>query len=409
MTEPSASPASIASPGHARALATVWFTLFLDLVSFGIVIPVLPFYAKSTGASEGLVALLATAYSAAQFVMSPVLGRLSDRHGRRPVMLISIAGSTLAMLTLGFAQALWMLFLARTISGVCNANVSTAHAYVADRVPPAQRARYMGMMGTAVGLGFIVGPSLGGLLARDDFPQLPFFIGAGLSLVNFLMALAWLPESHRAGASAGPPPARPSLLAVARDRAFWRGQIGAMVLIYFGFFCAFSAMEATFALFTEACHGWGEAETGKFFAFVGTIIVLFQGVIVGRAVASIGERRSLALGLTLSATGFALLCASPSWPWVLAGGVFTAGGNGLIMPSMSALVSRNSTSDNQGTHAGFAQSAGALGRIVGPMIAGGLFELIGPRAPMGSSATLVLVVCLVVLALVHEPRPEAGR
>ena len=408
MTEPSpASPG--APPGHTRALATVWFTLFLDLVSFGIVIPVLPFFAKSTGASEGLIALLATAYSAAQFVMAPVLGRLSDRHGRRPVMLISIAGSTMAMLTLGFAQALWMLFLARTISGVCNANVSTAHAYVADRVAPNQRARYMGMMGTAVGLGFIVGPSLGGLLAREDMPQLPFLVGAGLSLINFLMALVWLPESRRPGASDEPAPPRPHLLAVARDRAFWRGQIGAMVAIYFGFFCAFSAMEATFALFTEACHGWGEAETGKFFAFVGIVIVLFQGFIVGRAVASVGERRSLALGLMMSAFGFALLCVSPTTLWVVLGGLFTAGGNGLIMPSMSALVSRNSTSDNQGTHAGFAQSAGALGRIFGPMLAGGLFELIGPRAPMGSSAVLVVVVCLVVLALVRETRPDAGR
>lgn len=388
---------------------TVWFTLFLDLVSFGIVIPVLPFYAKSTGASEGLIALLATAYSAAQFVMSPVLGRLSDRHGRRPVMLISIAGSTLAMFTLGLAQSLAMLFLARTISGVCNANVSTAHAYVADRVPPNQRARYMGMMGTAVGLGFIVGPSLGGLLARPDWPQFPFFVGAGLSLLNFLMAVLWLPESHRARALTGPPPPRPSLLAVARDPAFWRDQIGVMVAVYFGFFCAFAAMEATFALFTEASFGWGEGETGKFFAFVGTIIVLFQGVIVGRAVATIGERRSLALGLTMSATGFSLLCISPSWLWVLLGGFFIAGGNGLIMPSMSALVSRNSTSDNQGINAGFAQSAGALGRIVGPVIAGLLFELIGPRAPMGASSIVVVLVCVMVLGRVHEARPEAGR
>jgi DHA1 family tetracycline resistance protein-like MFS transporter len=404
-------PAEPPPSGHTRALATVWFTLFLDLVSFGIVIPVLPFYAKSTGASEGLIALLATAYSAAQFVMSPVLGRLSDRHGRRPVMLISIAGSTMAMLTLGFAQALWMLFLSRTISGVCNANVSTAHAYVADRVPPHQRARYMGMMGTAVGLGFIVGPSLGGLLARADWPQFPFFVGAALSLLNFLMAVMWLPESHRprAAAVAGPPPPRPSLLVVARDPAFWRSQIGVMVAVYFSFFCAFAAMEATFALFAEACFGWGEQENGRYFAFIGTVIVLFQGFIVGRAVSTIGERRSLALGLTLSTAGFLTLCASPSWPFVVLGGFFIAGGNGLIMPSMSALVSRNSTSENQGINAGLAQSAGALGRIAGPMIAGVLFEVIGPRAPMGSSALLVVLVCLMVLARVHEARPEAGR
>lgn len=410
MTELAAPPAPAPEQSHARALATVWFTLFLDLVSFGIVIPVLPFYAKSTGASEGLVALLATAYSAAQFMMSPVLGRLSDRHGRRPVMLISIAGSTLAMITLGFATSLWMLFLARTISGVCNANVSTAHAYVADRVPPAQRARYMGMMGTAVGVGFIVGPSVGGLLSRDDFPQLPFFFAAGLSLINLLMAFVWLPESHRPErAAAGPPPPRASLWQVASDPLFWRGQIGVMVLVYFGFFCAFATMEATFALFTEACFDWGAREAGKFFAFVGTIIVLFQGVLVGRAVASFGERRTLIAGLCLSATGFALLSSAPNGWWIPFAGIFIAGGNGFIMPSMSALVSRNSTSADQGQNAGFAQSAGALGRIVGPAIAGGLFELIGPRAPMASAATIVLVVCLTVSALVREPRGDLSR
>mgnify|MGYP002777829215 FL=1 len=406
---PAHEPAPAPAQSHTRALATVWFTLFLDLVSFGIVIPVLPFYAKSTGASEGVVALLATAYSAAQFLMSPVLGRLSDRHGRRPVMLISIAGSTLAMLTLGFATSLWMLFLARIISGVCNANVSTAHAYVADRVPPAQRARYMGMMGTAVGVGFILGPSIGGLLSREDFPQLPFFFAAALSLVNFLMAVVWLPESHRAAPASGPPKPRPSLWQVASDPAFWRGQIGVMVVVYLCFFGAFATMEATFALFTEACFGWGAKETGKFFAFVGTIIVLFQGVVVGRAVASFGERRTLIAGLCMSAIGFTILSLAPSSLFVPLGGIFIAGGNGLIMPSMSALVSRNSTSEDQGTNSGFSQSAGALGRILGPALAGLLFELIGPRAPMASAATIVLVVCLTVFARVREPRPDVGR
>lgn len=394
-------------PSHGRALATVWFTLFLDLVSFGIVVPVLPFFAKSTGASEGVVALLATAYSAAQFVMSPVLGRLSDRHGRRPVMLISVAGSCAAMLTLGFAQALWMIFLARLVSGVANANVSTAHAYVADTVPPAQRARYMGMMGTAVGLGFILGPTIGGALAFDDMPQLPFLFAAGLSFVNLMMAFFWLPESHRPRAAQAT--ARPSLFQVAGTREFWRGQIGVMVAVYFGFFAAFATMEATFALYTEALFSWGPGETAKYFAYIGTIIILFQGVLVGRAVAALGERRTLMAGLCLSATGFTVICAAPSSMWLVLAGIGIAGGNGLIMPSMSALVSRSSTSDNQGTHSGFAQSAGALGRIVGPMLAGGLFEAIGPRAPMGSAALVVLSVLVVVMLRVSEPRPDAGR
>ena len=244
MTDPAdevhAAPAATPpSPGHVRALATVWFTLFLDLVSFGIVIPVLPFYATHFGAAAWVVTLLSTGYSAAQFVMAPVLGRLSDRHGRRPVMLISIAGSVAAMLTLGFAQALWMVFLARIISGVCNANVSTAHAYVADRVAPSQRARYMGMMGTPVGLGFIFGPSIGGLLSRPDWPELPFLVGAGLSAINWLMAFLWLPESHRPTRTPGPPPPRASLLKALTRREFWRAQLGVLVLVSFGFFVFF--------------------------------------------------------------------------------------------------------------------------------------------------------------------------
>lgn len=409
---PSVAASGVEPPtGHGRALATVWFTLFLDLVSFGIVIPVLPFYATHFGAAAWMVTLLATGYSAAQFVMAPVLGRLSDRHGRRPVMLISIGGSVLAMLVLGFAWALWMVFLARIVSGICNANVSTAHAYVADRVPPAQRARYMGMMGTAVGLGFIVGPSIGGLLSWEGHEELPFLVGAGLSVVNWLMAFFWLPESHRPSRGATAAPAagrRPSLIRALGQPAFWRTQLGVMVLVGFGFFVAFSAMEATFALFTEARFGWTARETGKFFSLIGVVIVVAQGVIVGRAVAALGERRTLIVGLCSLAFGFTMLALAPVW-WILPlAGVFIAGGNGLIMPSFSALVSQNSNADNQGVNIGLTQSGGALGRILGPMIAGGMFELVGPGAPMASGACVAGSVAVLVLLLVHESRTKIG-
>ncbi len=409
--EPAPAPPSAPEPpsGHARALATVWFTLFLDLVSFGIVIPVLPFYATHFGAAAWMVTLLSTGYSAAQFVMAPVLGRLSDRHGRRPVMLISIAGSVAAMLTLGFAGALWMVFLARIISGVCNANVSTAHAYVADRVPPAQRARYMGMMGTAVGLGFIFGPTVGGLLSRPDMPQLPFLVGAGLSAVNWLMAFFWLPESHRPARLAGPPPPRPSLLRALGQAEFWRTQLGVLVLISFGFFLAFAAMESTFALYTEAEFQWTARETGKYFSLIGVVIVLVQGLVVGRAVSSFGERRTLCVGLFTLATGFAAAALMP-FGWLLPlAAVFIAGGNGLIMPSLNALISRNSTPETQGVNIGLTQSAGALGRILGPMIAGGAFEMIAPAAPMLTGSVIAVAVGMVCVLLVRELRPDVAR
>ena len=396
-------------PGHARALATVWFTLFLDLVSFGIVIPVLPFYATHFGAPAWVVTLLATGYSAAQFVMAPVLGRLSDRHGRRPVMLISIAGSVAAMLTLGLATALWMVFLARIISGMCNANVSTAHAYVADRVPPHQRARYMGMMGTAVGLGFIFGPSIGGLLSRPDHPELPFLVGAGLSALNWTMAFFWLPESHRPGRSLGPPPRRVPLIRVVGDREFWRSQLGVLVLVSFGFFFAFAAMESTFALYTEAAFAWTARETGQFFSLIGAVIVIVQGAVVGRAVASFGERRTLIFGLCSLSFGFAATSLAPAG-WVLPFvAVFIAGGNGLIMPSLNALISRNSTADSQGVNMGLTQSGGALGRIFGPMLAGAMFELVAPGAPLATAAVMGVAVAFVAFALIRELRPDAGR
>lgn len=382
----------------------MWFTLFLDLVSFGIVIPVLPFYATHFGAAAWVVTLLATAYSAAQFVMAPVLGRLSDRHGRRPVMLISIAGSVAAMLTLGFAEALWMVFAARIISGICNANVSTAHAYVADRVPPMQRARYMGMMGTAVGLGFIFGPSLGGLLSRPEHPELPFLVGAGLSAVNWVMAFFWLPESRRPAAVGPPAPRRPLLLLV-RDREFWGTQLGVLVLVMLGFYLAFAAMESTFALYTEAAFAWTARENGKYFSLIGVVIVLVQGLVVGRAVATFGERRTLITGLCLLSFGFgATALATAGWMMPLVA-VFTAGGNGLIMPSLNALISRNSTPESQGVNMGMAQSAAALGRIVGPMIAGTMFELVAPGAPLATGAVVAAVVCVVTVALVRDVRP----
>ena len=416
MTEPvleaqatPAAPGPSPSPGHGRALATVWFTLFLDLVSFGIVIPVLPFYATHFGAAAWVVTLLSTGYSAAQFLMAPVLGRLSDRHGRRPVMLISIAGSVAAMLTLGFAQALWMVFLARIISGVCNANVSTAHAYVADRVAPAERARYMGMMGTAVGLGFIFGPSIGGLLSRPDWPELPFLVGAGLSAINWLMAFLWLPESHRPTRAPGPPPPRPSLLRALMQAEFWRAQLGVLVLVTFGFYVAFAAMESTFALYTEAAFRWTAKETGQFFAFIGVIITVVQGFVVGRAVSSFGERRTLMIGLCSLSLGFAFASAAPAaWLLPLAGACI-AGGNGLIMPSLNALISRVGNAENQGMNIGLTQSAGALGRILGPALAGGMFELIAPGAPMATASAVALAVCLLTFVLVREPRPDAGR
>lgn len=378
------------------AFATIWLALFLDLLAFGIIIPVLPFYATHHGASPAVVSLLSTTFSFAQFVMSPVLGRVSDQFGRRPVMLVSIAGSIASMLVLGFAGALWMVFLARLVSGACNANVSTANAYVADRVPPRDRARYMGMMGSAIGLGFVFGPALGGVLSTADHPELPFLFAAGLAALNWIMAFFLLPESHK---PSGVVVARP---AMAPWRAFGRladvrgTPLAAMVVVAFGFFFAFAAMESTFALLTAARLGWDAQHNGYIFSWIGVCLAGSQGLLLPRVIRRFGERRTLVIGLVVQASGLVIAGLGGSVLAIIAASTFIASGNGLVSPSTSAIVSRLSTAEDQGLNLGIVQSAAALARIIGPAVAGLLFEHVAHGAPMLLGATIVVLVVLFV-------------
>ncbi len=389
------------------ALATVWFTLFLDLVAFGIIIPVLPYYAEAFGATPKVVTLLSTTFSLAQFAFAPVLGRLSDRHGRRPVMLISIAGSCVAMLTLAWAHALWMVFLARALGGVSNANISTAHAYVADQVPPAQRAKYMGLMGSAIGLGFVFGPAIGGLLSDPAHPELPFYVGAALAAANWIMAFILLPESRTAKARASAAlRQRPRLLQAIRG-SLWGTPVGWLVLLYFGFFAVFAAMESTFALFCEAVFGWGSRQTGYLFALIGVVILLTQGVLVGRFVAWLGEKRTMLVGFLILALGLGAAAFAPSVAVLALGSAGIAMGNGLVTPAMSSLVSQHTAAEDQGWAQGLAQSAASFARIGAPIAAGILFELVGPGIPMAvGSLLLVAVILPTAAAKVVPPRVE---
>ncbi len=391
------------SPPNVRAFATIWVTLFLDLLGFGIVIPVLPFYATEHGASPAVVALLATTFSLAQFVMSPVLGRLSDMHGRRPIMLLSIAGSCASMLVLGFAGALWMVFLARLVSGICNANVSTANAYIADRVPPAERARYMGMMGSAIGMGFVFGPAVGGLLSTEDFPELPFFVAAGLAAINFGMAWWWLPES-RAPQHAGPRRSVSPWSALLRLRELRGTAFGALAVVSFGFFIAFSAMESTFALLTEVRLNWTARDTGYCFSLVGACIAFSQAVLLMRLVRRFGEKRTLVFGMCVQALGLTVIGLSTVVPPMVIGAALLATGNGLVSPATSAMVSRLSSPEDQGLNLGVIQSVSALARIFGPAVAGLLFEHVAPGAPMFVGAFVVIAVLLVMSGRIETPK-----
>lgn len=439
LEEPSAAPPPMSEADKRRALMTVAFTLFLDLAGFGIILPILPYYAESMNASATMVALLSTTFSAAQFVMSPVLGRISDRYGRRPIMLVSIAGSALAALVLGFATALWLVFVARLVAGSSKANVSTAHAYVADLVPQEQRAKYMGMMGAAMGLGFVFGPGIGGMLALHS-PHMPFFVSAGLSAVNFLMAAKWLPETHfpQAKRDTGHAPAASQISLRTRHKLLspegMREVVGKLrgthmawlIAIAFGFYISFAGMESTMALFTEHLFDWGAPETGVFMTFIGVNMVIFQGLLVGRAVDRMGEAKTLALGLLCLAIGLPLLggvdhishwlgldpttaegaASTSSLVFMAVGGVLLSGGNGLSNATLSALVSRVSSPEEQGWNMGLKESASSLARVCGPALAGPLFQHVDEGAPMLLAGLVALVNFKVALFLRARMRRE---
>jgi DHA1 family tetracycline resistance protein-like MFS transporter len=381
------------------AFATVFITLFLDLVAFGIVIPVLPYYAEHFGASPSVVTLLSTSFSLSQLAMAPVLGRWSDRFGRRPVLLVSIAGAAASQLTVGLAHSLWLVFLGRLVSGASSASVATAQAYVADRVAPIHRAKYMGMMGSAIGLGFIFGPALGGVLSTPEHPELPFLVAAGLSAANFLLALWLLPESRRAAVTVSERSSR-----WAHIKTIFRGsQLAALVVVSFLYFTAFSAMESTFALLMERRLEWTARETGLLFTGIGVVIFLTQGIAVGRVVAWIGERITLVAGILVLVVGLCTTGTSTTVLGMVLGAAGIACGNGLVSPSITAIVSRSSSADEQGLNIGVNQSAAALARIVGPTSAGFLFEHVGHGVPMLGGAGVLVIAAIVVLASVRQP------
>jgi len=380
-----------------RALYAVAFTVFLDLVGFGIILPVLPYFAEELGASPAVVALLATAFSLAQLAMSPVLGRLSDRFGRRPVLLVSVAGSVVSSLILGFASSVVWVFASRVIAGMSKANVSTAHAYAADLVAPERRAAVMGRLGAAASMGLVVGPGIGGLLAVERMPTLPFLVTAGLSLVNLLLVWRWVPEirARRRAPKATAQRSPVNEPEQGRYTAFVR-----LVTVNFLFFVGYASVQSTFALFTKRAFGWGSWETGHLLMLMGASMALTQGLAVKRVVLRFGEMGAALLGLVAFFVGAAALGASVaarSAVAVIVGSILMVIGVGLVQTSLSALVSSLARADEQGLKLGLRDASSALGRILGPIVGGLVFEAVGvawPSVVAGAGALAGLVITI---------------
>ncbi len=377
-------------------LAIVFATVLLDLVGFGIVIPLLPLYAQGFGAGPVTVAALLAVYSAMQFLFAPWWGRVSDRHGRRPVLLVGLFGSAASYALCGAAGGVATLLAARALGGFMGANVGVAQAYVADVSPPEGRARAMGMIGAAFGLGFILGPALGGALAGFG-PAVPFFAAAALTLANALLALRLLPESLPASARAAAPA---SAGLVARLRTL-KGSAGAPVRTPYaaGFLLtlAFAAAEGTLSLWARARWGMGPREVAILFTYLGVVSVVAQGWGVARLTRRLGERRTAMVGLGVLAAGMAALAAAPSLAALALALAALAFGQGMASPSLSSWVSRAGGPAEQGRLLGVHQSLGALARVAGPLAGGLALAHLGVAAPFLAGAALALAALAVLV------------
>ena len=372
-------------------LVIIFITVFIDLLGFGIIIPLLPFYAESFGATALTVGLLSTSFSLMQFAFSPIWGRLSDRIGRKPIILLGLMGSCVSYLMLALSTSLPLVFVARIVGGVAGANIPTAQAYIADITTPENRAKGMGLLGAAFGLGFIFGPALGGVLSRIS-PSTPMWCASALCLANFAAAWFLLPESRTA---------TDATIGLARIEALRRAvahpRIVLLLALYFIVTAAFSGFEATFALFSERRFGFTGATIGFLFAFVGIVLALVQGVLVGRVVKWMGEARLIPVAILVIAIGLGLVPLSWTVSMLMLAIGVIAVGMGLNSPSLSSMLSRLSDPNDQGGILGLASSLSSLGRVVGPVWGGFLFDHFGIAMPFLSGATIMLTAFAVSL------------
>ncbi len=373
----------------------LFLVVFVDLIGFGVIIPLLPFYGEHFAASPAVVGLLMATYSFTQFLSAPILGRLSDRVGRRPVLSISLAGAAASYLLLAYAGNLWMLFAARAVGGIMAGNISTAFAYVADVTAPQNRAKGMGMIGAAFGLGFIFGPAIGGLLAGSDPAHAdyrsPALVAFALSLTALALCLTVLKESL-------PPEARTDRSGATSSRWQWLSQAlrepGIKLIIVMSFLAtfAFSGMETTFAMWSRRQFGWGPEQNGYLFAYVGIMSALIQGGLVGRLAHTFGERRLVAVGAFLLAAGMLVVPFAGSLTLLLAAMAAIAAGFSMVTPSLNSLLSLQVASGSQGGMMGVSRSATTLARIVGPSFAGSLFYVLGKDWPFFAAAAIMIAV-----------------
>jgi DHA1 family tetracycline resistance protein-like MFS transporter len=377
-----------------KPLAIIFLTIFVNLVGFGIIIPLLPFYAQTFGASPLVIGLLFASFSLSQLVAAPVLGDVSDRWGRRPVLVFSLLGTVVSFVMLALAHSLALLFAARIVDGLSGGNITTARAYIADITTEENRAKAFGVLGAAFGLGFIVGPGLGAAFSHISYTA-PIWAAAAITVVATALAYFWLPETvHRAHAG-GRSPWR------ALADLTGRSHLRTLFTIDFVYWSAFAVYQTTFALFGARRFGFDAAHTGYLLSVFGFLGVLVQGGLVGPIVASVGERNTLVAGLLFAAIGWGGSALTHTLAVFVAMLVPGAIGIGLTNATLSSLISKAASRAEQGRVQGAAGALESLGRTIGPVWGNGTLQKFGEGAAYGSAALSLLAIS--ALAMTYRP------
>jgi multidrug resistance protein len=390
-------------------LAIIFLTIFIDLIGFGIVLPLLPFYAQDYGATPAIIGLLVAIHPAMQFLFGPIWGRLSDRIGRRPILLLGLVGSGLSYMIFGLATNLTWLFASRIMQGIAGANIPVAQAYIADSTDAENRTRGMGLVGAAFGLGFIAGPAIGGVLVNFGY-AIPGFFAAALSLANAGAAYFYLPESlsaanrKKAGAALG----ATGLAQRARTAAAFARQpaIGTLMVIYALATFVFAAFTTVFPLWIGHRLGYDAQHAGYLMAYLGLLMAIVQGRMIGPMARSLGERRLLVTGTLTLVAAYALLPLAGGLVLLCGVLVLVALGSGLNWPTATSLASQYAPDDRQGAVLGVMQSLSALGRTFGAAWAGWVFGNWTPAAPFALNALIMsLAAAFAVVFMIKAPKP----
>lgn len=394
-----------------RVTGLVFLTVFIDFLGLGVLLPVIPFLVSRFEQSAVAVGVLGAAFALSQFIATPILGAISDRLGRRPVLICSLIGSAVGYAVLGAAGALWVMVIARVIDGVTGANVSTAQAALADITAPEKRSRAFALIGVAVGLGFVLGPVFGGVLSTSVGITAPVFVAGGLSLSAGVFAWFNLTETLHAGARRSGRVRGREINPLAHIGSVWRVpgvRWGALALVCAG--VPFAGLSSNLGVYMDRVFAMGPRDAGWLFTWMGVVTMLVQGVVVRPLSGKVDDRVLATIGLVVFAVGLLVIAfvPPPGWSGLYAGIGLMALGNGLFGPTLTGVVSRSADDGAQGAVLGVTTGLLSLTRVAGPLLAGLLFDLVSPTAPYWTGP-LWVAAALAMVAMLHAGAPRAGR